>query len=145
LQQQVASYYNTHIRDTLIPWRTEMAIRSATDIRLVGVVDALFMDGSRETTPDDTLVLHLKDWKYSQDVSSCLSEYTLQLNMYKFILESHYTGMNFVVDGVTYMHISIATMELVVFHEAMATFAIHRVPDIQSVVYDQMEARKRCM
>jgi hypothetical protein len=145
LHQQVYAYYNTCIYGKLIPWRTEMAIRSSVGVRLVGVVDALFMDVQTSTAIDNTLVLHLKDWKYSSDVASCLSEYTLQLNMYKYILESHYTDLPFIVEGVTYLHIHIASMELVVFHETFETCLILDIENVQSVVYDQMNKRKKCI
>jgi hypothetical protein len=141
LEQQFCSYHTTHINEKLVPWRTEMAIRSCPDIRLVGVVDALFMDGA--PSPDEILVLHLKDWKYSKSISSCLEEYTHQLNLYKFILESYYTGIGFMVGNKLYNHIKIATMELVVFHETLSTYVIHSVPDTQQTVCRQMVTRKK--
>jgi hypothetical protein len=142
LHQQVYDYYRTCIDGKLTPWRTEMAIRSSVDVRLVGVVDALFLD---DNTVGDTLILHMKDWKYSADVTSCLSEYTLQLNMYKYILESNYTDIPFTVEGVTYLHIHIASMELIVFHETFDTCLIVDIADLQSVVYTQMVKRKKCI
>jgi hypothetical protein len=143
LQKQIWAYHKTHIHGHLVPWRTEMAIRSASDIRLVGVVDALFLEIPMDGCRTDTLVLHLKDWKYSHDVTACLTEYTLQLNMYKYILESHYTGISFCVGALAYTHIHIASMELVVFHETLQTYEIVHVPDIQPVIVQQMQMRKK--
>jgi hypothetical protein len=145
LHQQVYDYYMTYLYEKLVPWRTEMAVRSSIEVRLVGVIDALFMNVGVSSPIGDTLILHMKDWKYSTDVTSCLSEYTLQLNMYKYILESHYTGIPFQVYGVTYTNIHIASMELIVFHETLETCLIIDLPDVQSVVYDMMEKRKKCI
>ena len=144
LHHQVYVYYMTCLYGKLVPWRTEMAVRSSVDTRLVGVVDALFIDVGISPV-GDTLFLHLKDWKYSTDVTSCLSEYTQQLNMYKYILESQYTGIPFNVDGVTYLNIHIASMELIVFHETLEKCLIVDIADIQSVVCDLMEKRKKCI
>jgi len=140
LKQQFSQYYYTCIHTLLVPWRTEMVIRSASDIRLIGVVDALFIS-DRQTT-DGTLHLRLKDWKYSPDVLSCLEDYVLQLNLYKFILESHYTDIPFEVNGIVYNRLRVETMELVVFHETLPSYQIHIVPDIQTAVYELMHKRK---
>ena len=142
LQQQVLTYYDTYLRGRQIPWRTEMAVRSASDIRLVGIIDALFVD---TVSSNGTLSVHMKDWKYSPDISSCLSEYTLQLNLYKYILESHYTGITFYVDNIAYNRIHVASMELVVFHETLPTCIIVNLPDIQTTVRIQMQERKKCI
>jgi hypothetical protein len=142
LQQQVVTYYTTYLCGKQIPWRTEMAVRSTSDIRLVGIIDALFINA---VSSDGTLSVHLKDWKYSPDISSCLSEYTLQLNLYKYILESQYTGITFYVDNVECNRIHVASMELVVFHETLPTCKIVNVPDIQMDVLIQMQQRKKCI
>jgi hypothetical protein len=143
LQQQVAAYYKTALQGRLIPWRTEMAIRSSSEIRLVGIIDALFYETGTPTPNTGTLCLHLKDWKYSADVTPAMSEYTQQLNLYKYILESQYTGMTFYVDGLPYQHLRVATMELVVFHESLQTYHCINIPDTQAAVQIQMQARKK--
>jgi hypothetical protein len=146
-QKQFCEYYNAQIQGRFLPWRTEMAIRSASDLRVVGVVDALFMDVDVRSghEADGTLVLHLKDWKYSQNVVSCLDEYTQQLNMYKFILESQYAGMEFRVGGIPYTRIYVETMDLVVFHESLTTYLVYKIPDVQSAICEQMKIRKNCL
>lgn len=142
LKQQVSRYYTDCIQGLLVPWRTEMAIRSSPELRLIGVVDALFMDGDHN---DGTLKLHLKDWKYSSDITSYLSDYRLQLNLYKFILESQYTGIPFDVNGIVYTRVHVATMELVVFHETLPTYQIYSVPDGQTAIYEQMRNRENVL
>ena len=144
LHQQACSYYTEQIRNKLVPWRTEMAIRSASDIRVVGVVDALFFDPLQPGL-DGLLQLHMKDWKYSQYVSEhYMREYTLQMNMYKYILESQYTGVDpFWVAGCVYTGLSIVSMELVVFHETCETYSIYAVADEQKYVSEQLLQRKK--
>ena len=143
LQRQVVAYYTTCIQGRQIPWRTEMAVRSASDLRLVGIIDALFT----ASNPGDagTLSVHLKDWKYSPDITSCMLEYTMQLNLYKYILESQYTGMSFYAYGIEYTRIRVVSMELVVFHETHPTYKIVSIPDTQTTIHEQMQARKKCI
>lgn len=82
-------------------YRTEMLI-FAEDVKICGSVDALFQD-----TRDGTFVIG--DWKRSKkvkmenkwekgivvatkDLDACeYNQYSLQLNIYKFILENHYS------------------------------------------------------
>jgi hypothetical protein len=119
MPQQIISYLTTHVDNKLIPWRTEMPIRSCNESRVVGVVDALFVPVEYRGVPTDgVLHLHMKDWKYSDCVTSCLEEYSLQLNMYKYILETYYVvdqPNSFVFNGQHFTRICIDSMELVVF------------------------------
>jgi hypothetical protein len=129
----------------MIPWRTEMAIRSTSDLRLVGVVDALFVE-TNSGTSDGVMQLHMKDWKYSAGVSTYLHEYSLQMNIYKYILEStQYTNERFMVAGVMYTGIHIVSMELVVFHETSDTYAVYGIEDDQRAIETRMHERKKCI
>ena len=136
---QMHGYVNT-LRT--LPWRTEMPIRSCTSTCVVGVVDALFMvDACPEA--EDVLVLDMVDWKYSVDVTSCLEEYELQLNMYKYILETHYGGVPFQVgDNRWCTAIRIRHMSLVMFHASYTTHKEHAVQDRQATVAAMFQARK---
>jgi hypothetical protein len=142
VHHQVLAYYSQCLQDRVRPWRTEMAIRSCSDLMLVGVVDALFVSCHREQKTT-TLSLHLKDWKYSADVSAFVTDYTHQLNYYKFILESAYGSFHF--DGQCYDRIQVVSMELVVFHESLATYQVLSIPDIQPEVRARMETRKKSL
>lgn len=144
LYRQAHSYYKDRLQGTLVPWRTEMAIRSASDIRLVGVVDALFFD-PRCVGKDGILFLHMKDWKYSSGVSAhYMRDYTLQMNMYKYILETQYTGGDsFCVDGCIYTGVSIVSMDLVMFHETSTSYAVLSVVNEQETVKQKLQERKK--
>ena len=122
-----------------------MAVRSSTCLRLVGVIDAIFTDAIATEPVYGVLAVHLKDWKYSRDVASCLPDYTKQLNLYKYILESHYRGLPFTVGGIVYTRIHVATMELVLFHETLATYRILRVPETQEALQTELQERKKCI
>jgi hypothetical protein len=140
VHQQVLAYYAQCLHGKVRPWRTEMAIRSRADLMLVGVVDALFVSCHPEPSAT-TLALHLKDWKYSVDVSACWNDYVHQLNYYKFILESAYGAFHW--DGQRYDGLRVVSMELVVFHESTPTHRVHPVPDIQTEVRTHLEQRKK--
>ena len=138
---QINAYLQTQFtQHQMRPWRTEMVIRSSTDLRIVGVVDALFLVGAMPEGP--TLDLHLKDWKYSMDITNRKTDYELQLNMYKYILESHYRDLPFVCEGRTYTHIHIATMEMVVFHDSLMSHVTHVVPVLTEQVTTLIQRRQ---
>ena len=122
------------------PWRTEMPVRSSADTRVVGVVDALFVVGVEE---DGTLVLDMVDWKYSADAAACVEDYSLQLNMYKYILETAYVGMPFNALGRPCSSIRIRTMSIVLFHESHAAAVAVPVADYQAEVARYFAARKK--
>ena len=135
IYSQMRSYVST-LR--YLPWRTEMPIRSCTRTCVVGVVDALFVVECH----GDVLVLDMVDWKYSANVSSCLDEYELQLNMYKYILETTYGGTPFQVGGTVCTSIRIRNMSLVLFHPSITTHQTHTVPDRQPEVAALFRLRK---
>lgn len=121
-----------------------MAIRSSSDIRLVGVVDALFFDPLC-VGKDGILLLYMKDWKYSPGISDhYMREYTLQMNMYKYILETQYTGGDsFWVSGCLYTGVTVVSMELVVFHETCDSYSVYDVMDDQKTIHEQLRQRKK--
>ena len=143
VQRQFTAYYHDHIHGTLVPLRTEMAIRSSSALRVVGVVDALFVD-LVPTGPSDgsdgSLRVHLRDWKYS---SGCLREYTQQLNWYKFLLESAYGERPFQYAGQTFHSIAVVSMEVVTFHESLSTYARHVVPETPADIVASLILREK--
>jgi hypothetical protein len=146
VHRQVCTYYDTQIRDKFIPWRSEMAIRSDTDLRLVGVVDMLFMKQQQQPSETTTLELYLKDWKYSRNIDSCKNWYDMQLNLYRFILESEYgNGDPFYVGTKKFTNLHIMSMELVVFHEDFPTCQIYPIECRDDMVTNVIEFRKKRM
>jgi hypothetical protein len=144
LHQQVHQYYMTQIHDRFVPWRSEMAIRSSKELRLVGVVDMMFMKRKEEDRVSPILEVYLKDWKYSSNVESCMELYHMQLNLYKFILESEYVGP-FLIGSRTYTGIQVMSMDLVVFHEDFKTCQIHVINTREDLVMDMIRFRKKVM
>jgi hypothetical protein len=144
LYPQILSYHQDIMEQGFIPWRTEMAIRSSADLRIVGVVDALFMRTGTDDDDDGTLRLYMKDWKYSRDISTHIHHYQFQLNMYKYILETQYVNsLPFYVGTRTYTNIQVQSMELVLFHEDNETYAVTTVSDIQPHVRSFVVDRKK--
>jgi hypothetical protein len=144
LHQQVHQYYVNHIENRLVPWRSEMAIRSSSELRLVGVVDMMFMKPDMDGDSSTILSLYLKDWKYSRDVESCMELYNMQLNLYKFILESEYMGP-FSIGTREYTGIHVVSMELIVFHEDFETCHIHHIKHREELVTEMIHFRKKLM
>jgi hypothetical protein len=144
LHQQIHHYYLNHIQGNFVPWRSEMAIRSNKDLRIVGVVDMMFMKIPEKNDVSTTLNIYLKDWKYSRNVKSCMELYKMQLNLYKFILESEYIG-SFWVGTREYTGIHIVSMDLIVFHEDFECCQIHTVEGDEELLSDLLRFRKKVM
>lgn len=121
----------------LEPYRTEWTVYSEED-KICGSVDMLF----RNTK---TGKFALMDWKRSReiklkgfkkgkfpcdDISDCnMEHYTLQLNFYKYIME-------------TYYGLEIETMDIVVFHPNNPTFKSFTVPNRQDKIKQILKFRK---
>lgn len=105
------AYARRQEAEGMVPWRTEITVFGETE-RICGSVDMIFKDNNGR--------YRLRDWKRSKKISyhgfgkygkdslaslpDCnFSHYTLQLNLYKFLLEKYYD-------------IVIFDMGLVVFH-----------------------------
>lgn len=142
----VRDYYMTNLHGKFIPWRTEMPIRSCEHTRVVGIVDALFTELHNPLDTNGVLYLHLKDWKVSADVKSCIKAYYLQLGIYKYMLEHFYmssTGFN--AWGKSYTSVKIVTSELVVFHPTSDIYTIYNMEEQpqDSIILDLFEQRKK--
>lgn len=113
------------------PYRTEWYVFHE-EHRVCGSIDMLFCD------PQDSSKLYIVDWKRSKDIRTsnrfekgfrCLSHldscnyvhYSLQLNLYKYILESKYDKI-------------IVGMMLVVLHPRNTQYIHINVPDMQADV-----------
>lgn len=121
----------------LRPYRTEWRIYDE-ETRVCGTIDMIYYNPATQT-------YHMVDWKRSKKISSfgyrkrgrgpcsylddCnLSHYTLQLNVYKYILEKHYG-------------IVIHDMALGVFHPNNASYQHIELIDIQHTVRAIMQER----
>lgn len=119
----------------LVPYRTEWEIYDE-DLNIAGSIDMLFEN------PDGTLDMY--DWKRSKQIvesnsfqkgkgpvshmDHCnLSHYTLQLNIYKYILETKYDK-------------TISSMALVVCHPDNNNYLRFEIPDMAEKVTELLDA-----
>lgn len=124
--------FHEKIKNTtsLIPFRTEWCVFHE-EFRIAGSIDMIFID-------PETNELHIYDWKRTPNLKktnrfqnafdpiSYLEDckyihYSLQLNIYKFILESKY-------------HQKVKNLTLVIFHPDNETFFEEKVDDYQEEV-----------
>jgi hypothetical protein len=127
---------------SLCPMRTEMILRSDANLQLLGTADMLFYDTSISSTA--CLYIHLIDWKRTTNVHKNIKLSILQLNTYKYLLETFYGNWSF--DGVIYKTIKIKQLSLVVFQEDLRGVTEYNVEIIsnksfhtilQQYVYDK--------
>jgi len=132
-------FYNNNRH--LIPYRTEWLIFDE-DLKMAGSVDMLFKEEK-----DGQTYYHIYDWKRSKEIKkhnnydNCLVKgldhlpdsnywhYSLQLNIYKYILEKNYSIM-------------ITDMFLVQIHPNFKTYEKHKVCDLSEEINSLIEYRK---
>ena len=132
-------FYNNNRH--LIPYRTEWLIFDE-DLKMAGSVDMLFKEEK-----DGQTYYHIYDWKRSKEIKkhnnydNCLVKgldhlpdsnywhYSLQLNIYKYILEKNYSIM-------------ITDMFLVQIHPNFKTYVKHKVCDLSEEIISLIEYRK---
>lgn len=119
------NFYRDCVVGKLKPYRTEMYVFDE-EVKVCGSIDMLFCD------PDDSNKVYIYDWKRSKEIRKnnlfekglrCLSyldncnynTYSLQLNMYKYILESKYDKV-------------VVGMALVILHPKHSNYRVIEVP-----------------
>jgi len=129
------TFYNDHSH--LTPYRTEWEVYNE-DIDIAGSIDMLYENN------DGTLDIY--DWKRSKEISkinkwdsgkyplqhlpdSNFWHYSLQLNMYKYILENKYDKI-------------VNKMCLVCLHPTFDNYILYEVDDLQEEITDLLEFRK---
>tara|TARA_Y100000389_G_scaffold134961_1_gene132471 strand:+ start:19638 stop:20441 length:804 start_codon:yes stop_codon:yes gene_type:complete len=135
--KQFEIFYKDH-KDSLKAYRTEWVVYDE-DIDLAGSIDMVF-----ENTEDGTLSIY--DWKRSKEIKTSNTyskgigvmshlpdcnyiHYSLQLNIYKYILETKYDKI-------------VRDMFLVVMHPLYKTYMKYEVMDLQQEVKTIMDERK---
>lgn len=161
--RQFLRFHAEHVqRARLVPFRTEMRLRSGNELRLTGTIDALFVDEFHPEphATNGTLYLYMKDWKFSKKIEvhnkyetglrACSKlpncnyyHYALQQNLYKWLLETYYTHFQF--RGATYSNVRVANMQLVVCHDSRDEYELVDVPELQSVVEAMLEERRELL
>ncbi len=136
---QINQFFNWKkvvFEEHLQPLRTEMRLVTDSELQLVGTADflAIRTDHPDPLDCDGVLSVYLIDWKFSKSIKytnpvgkkgkgvcSSLNDtnfyhYSLQQNMYKWILENYYN--DWVLPGKKhYTKIKVVSMQLAVFHE----------------------------
>jgi len=135
----------------LVPFRCEWIIYSDIKYKMCGAVDMLFV---KEVTDDGRLILVMVDWKRTKKLSlygmketgtgPCSNvpnanffKYSLQLNTYKYIIESYYKDIEY--NGVIYKDIVISDMMLIVFHTNREKYMMRKCPNMQKIVHKMLE------
>ena len=132
----------TDCGDDLEPYRSEWEVWTSSDIKLCGSIDMVFRRRS-----DGKFVIY--DWKRSKEIKtenkfgSGLSplehlpdtnywHYTLQLNVYKWILEKYYG-------------LEVADLYLVILHPDNTSYRRMRLNILEDEVEDMIECRRRAV
>jgi hypothetical protein len=117
----------------LVPFRTELRMRTDGDLRLTGTADliAVARDHPPPSETGGCLTLHIIDWKFSKAIKktnryergygpcahldNCnYSHYLLQQNLYQWMLEQYFGQWEY--NGYTYTQVRVASKHLAVFH-----------------------------
>ena len=141
------------------PYRTEWQLFTDRKSKLCGTIDMLYLSPNQD---QDQNVLHLimVDWKRSKEIKKnnrfgkghgmcsllphCnFYHYTLQLNLYKFIIENYYKNITY--NKKQYQHIKIDAMSLGVFHPNQERWLEYTINDYQYLISDLVKERKVCL
>lgn len=135
----------------LIPYRTEWIVFTDLKTRVCGSIDMIFVSDANDITR--TLTVELVDWKRSKTItmpnryfgkgkegSPCeemsgvnFNKYSLQLNMYAWIIETFYSGPGLIkYNGKTYDRIKVGGMRLIKCHPN------HKTEDYKSYTISNM-------
>jgi hypothetical protein len=135
-------YFRDHCLGKMRPYRSEWYVFDEDeDVRVCGSIDMLFSDIADETNRR----LFIVDWKRSKEIrtrnvfekgygpcshyDSCNHvQYSLQLNLYKYILEAKYDKV-------------IVGMMLVILHPTNKTYKLFPVADMQADIHRMLASK----
>ena len=156
--RQFFEWERLHFTGKLIPFRTEMRFWSDLSLKLTGTADLLAVDPNHPPPAEcqGVLTLHIIDWKFSReikfenqyqcglgpcaDMPDCnFSHYTLQQNLYRWLLETFYCP--FTWRGEQYTSIYVESMKLAVFHELHGGLYLD-VPVVNEQLQVMLEERR---
>lgn len=149
-----------------VPFRTEWFVYTDRCTRITGSLDCVFVNQPlmdllhKEHNEVDVLHLIIYDWKRCKQIrkfspwaqgrfpvhtlpSANFYHYSLQLNMYKWILETFYTHMPY--RGRVYQRIHVDFMYLCVLHPNLKEPNVVRCPDFSIYVERITSLRKQCL
>lgn len=135
--QHFLKFHEIQKLDNLVPHRTEWVIYDE-EYKVCGSIDMIYKD-------NETGDLHMVDWKRSKEIRKfgfkkgieplkhipdCnYYHYSLQLNLYKYILEKNYS-------------VKIASMRILVCHPKNDSFMEFKVGDYSKEIQDMLNKRK---
>lgn len=132
-------FHESHIRDRFIPYRTEWCIFDE-ESKICGSIDMVCT-----LSDHDPSSVHIFDWKRSKEIKTenrwsngkhpferlpdCnFSHYSLQLNLYKWILEKNYGKR-------------VCGMTIVILHPNKPSFEYIDIPDLSKEIRDMIRLR----
>ena len=143
--KQFLEYASMMVRDGAVPYRAEWIVFSDAKSKMVGTIDMTYVTKS----DGDTLHLIIVDWKRTKALKTFSREmgidhcskvpdanffrYTLQLNLYKYILEKTYGGV-IEYQGRVYDRVVVDSMWIVVLHPRLKTFARFTCPTMTPII-----------
>jgi len=152
--KQFMNYTENPINRAWEPLRVEWMIHSDIKTRMVGCIDMVYVV---RVDDDGTLVLALVDWKRTKKINQfafngecgtgpCSSiknanffKYSLQLSMYKFIIDNYYEGL--VWKGKVYEKVRVSDLWLVCFHEKRKNFIKFKCPYLGPTIDKMLKTR----
>lgn len=157
---QFKKWHATVFAPKLVPYRTEFRLFTDKASKLCGMVDLLAIAPDHLPPEQTDGVLHLTmiDWKFSKQIrthnryangsgpcshlSDCnFVHYSLQQNLYKYVLENYY-AQTWTYNGHAYQRVIIDNMQLAVFHTNHAPSGrVVDIPDMQPVIAQMVEER----
>lgn len=132
-------FHESNIRDRFIPYRTEWRVFDE-ESRICGSIDMVCT-----MVDSDPSSVHIFDWKRSKEIKTenrwsngkhpfnrlpdCnFSHYSLQLNLYKWILEKNYGKR-------------VCGMTIVILHPDKPSFEYRHIPDLSKEIGDMIRLR----
>lgn len=141
---------------SMVPLRTEWLLRTSSKYKICGTPDIIFVN---DETYKSGKVLHLDiyDWKNSKKITkfgfekgytpleklpnSNYFHYSIQLNIYKYILETFYAPIKF--GNKLYSDIHVNNMFIIVMHENRSNYMKMQLPNFQEEVRSMFEIREK--
>ena len=149
--KQFMAWHEKNVVGKLIPFRSELRLRTDHRSKITGTADMLFVS-HKQPIPDEcesTLFLYMRDWKCSNGIkwenrwqqgkgpcegmADCNgNKYTLQQNLYKDMLEHPRYG-GFKYNGHMYKRTKVICMQLIVVHDTYSDAEVIQVPDTMHI------------
>lgn len=151
--RQFDEFANDHRH--LISYRTEWLLWTSAQYKVCGSPDMLFVSQDHDDSQHEVLLLDMYDWKNCKEIKSSAYEngyepfehlpnsnyghYSVQLNVYAYILENFYFGVLY--NGVTYKTVQIDKMYLICMHDTRDAYQKIAVEPCRSRIKQIFEER----